>query len=479
MSPGIERHRAAISRAALSKPIQLAIENGLLSPDQSVFDYGCGQGGDIARLRKHGYQVTGWDPHFAPGKPKLQSDVVNLGFVLNVIEAPRERAEVLKEAWSLAKDLLVVAVRSFSDSKPKVGRRHGDGVVTSLGTFQKFYDQAELRNWVSSTLGASPVPLAPGIVALFRDDRRRQTFVAERFRRAIARSSATRAHAMHDAHPELFTQFYEELISRGRAPGVQEWPRLVDLLAATRTVRGAMSVLRHVHGAEHLEAIQVQRAEDLLVFLSLERLGERPRFSQLDESIQLDVRAFFKTYKEACRQADHFLFSAGNRLLIDAACRDSAVGKLMPQALFIHRSALGALEGVLRVVEGCARSLVGVIEEANVIKIHRQKPLISYLSYPDFDRVGHPELNFSVSVDLSELRAKWHDFEGRENRPILHRKEMMVSEDHPLRKRFTRLSNQEERAGLLSRPDIGTSQGWASALSEAGYEVRGHSLRKG
>lgn len=241
-------------------------------------------------------------------------------------------------------------------------------------------------------------------------------------------------------------------------------------------MRRRLSVLRHLHGTDHLADVQSQRAEDLLVFLALERFDGRPRFGQLGDSLQRDVRAFFGTYKEACRQADYFLFSAGNRLLTDATCRDSPVGKLTPSALFVHTSAVSGLEGILRVVEGCARGLVGLIDGANVVKIHRRKPYVSYLSYPEFDRVAHPALKFSVFVDLAGLRATWHSFEGRDNPPILHRKELVVADDYPGREKFKTLSRQEERAGLLSRPDIGTSRGWDRALLEAGRRIRGHRL---
>jgi len=472
----IQRHKAAISRPGLSSPVQLLLENELLSEGNSFFDYGCGQGGDVKRLTGKGFAASGWDPHFAPHEPKHEADVVNLGFVLNVIERAQERAEVVREAWGLARDVLVVAVRSFSEVKGEPSRPHADGFLTRIGTFQKFYDQTELKNWIASTLDVKPVPLAPGVVVLFRDDHRRQVFVADRFRRSIAVSSALRAHTLYEAHAELLDTFYRTFLRLGRAPSQDEWSGHVELLDVVQSVRRGLSVLRHLHGAEHLADVRSLRAEDLLVFLALERFEGRPRFGQLEDSLQRDVRAFFGSYKEACRQSDSFLFSAGDRLLLDAVCRDSLVGKLMPNALFVHVSALPRLEGILRVVEGCARNLVGLIDGANVIKIHRRKAAVSYLSYPDFDRVAHPTLRFSVSVDLGGLRASWHDFEGRDNPPVLHRKELMVAEDYPGREKFARLTRQEERAGLLSRSDIGGREAWRSALHNVGRKVCGHRL---
>ena len=66
------------------------------------------------------------------------------------------------------------------------------------------------------------------------------------------------------------------------------------------------------------------------------------------------------------------LFRAGSAEAVDEACRRSAVGKLLPTALYVHRSALEALDPLLRVYEGCARAYLGEVEGANLIKIYRR-----------------------------------------------------------------------------------------------------------
>jgi len=52
--------------------------------------YGCGLGADIRGLRELGFDAYGWDPVHAPDGPQADADVVNLGYVLNVIEDPAE-----------------------------------------------------------------------------------------------------------------------------------------------------------------------------------------------------------------------------------------------------------------------------------------------------------------------------------------------------------------------------------------------------
>ncbi len=69
------------------------------------------------------------------------------------------------------------------------------------------------------------------------------------------------------------------------------------------------------------------------------------------------------------------------------------------------------------------------------------------------------------------------DYFGSENPPILHRKEMFLPADHPLREKFARLTRQEELHGLLDETaTIGTRLGWQARLDERDFALRGHRL---
>src|SRR5690348_3479955 len=108
-SSEIERGRTAIGRTDFSRPIRLAVEAGLLPQGTSIFDYGCGRGHDVQRLCRAGYAADGWDPNHRPSTRPESADVVNLGYVINVIEDPEERSEAVRRAWSLCRRLLIVA----------------------------------------------------------------------------------------------------------------------------------------------------------------------------------------------------------------------------------------------------------------------------------------------------------------------------------------------------------------------------------
>src|SRR4051794_24412151 len=116
MKLAFERHRTAIGRASFSRPVRIALDDGLVSHDVHVLDYGCGRGDDVRGLQTLGIAAVGWDPQHASPAPTLPTDVVNLGYVLNVIDDPIERARVLISAWQLTRRLLVVAARLISEA---------------------------------------------------------------------------------------------------------------------------------------------------------------------------------------------------------------------------------------------------------------------------------------------------------------------------------------------------------------------------
>jgi DNA phosphorothioation-associated putative methyltransferase len=120
---------------------------------------------------------------------------------------------------------------------------------------------------------------------------------------------------------------------------------------------------------------------------------------------------------------------------------------------------------------------VGPVEGANVVKLNRLEPRISYLSYPAFEDDPHPALAQSLSVHLQTFRVRTRDYSNAGNPPILHRKETFLAAEHPLRAKFARLTAAEEAKGLLDEGNrIGTRNQWEQILSKKGLSLRGHRL---
>jgi DNA phosphorothioation-associated putative methyltransferase len=471
------RQRTAISRSTLSRPMRLALEASLIDESTVILDYGCGRGDDVQTLSALGITSYGWDPAFRPDGEKREADVVNLGYVANVIEDATERSETLRDAWRLARKVLIVSARLALEAKGPKYNTYGDGCLTGRGTFQKFFEQHELRHWIEGAIGVAGVAAAPGVFFVFRDDDLRQSYLACRYRRKRAVPVQRLSDALFDRHKDLLVPVIDFVTRRGRLPEpaeLDETPRVQTIFGS---LARAFAVVRRVTGHEQWEEIRRERSEDVLVYLGLQRFDGRPRFSDLPRDLQLDVKAFFGTYNHACKQADELLFSAGKLEAIDSACQATPCGKLTPEALYVHVSALPQLPPILRIYEGCASAYIGTVEGANLVKLNRRKAKVSYLSYPDFDSAPHPALLGSLTVSLGNLEVRYWDYSDSENPPILHRKEEFVLQDYPLRPKFERLTKQEERWGLYEdSTSIGTREAWNRLLQEKGVQLRGHRL---
>jgi DNA phosphorothioation-associated putative methyltransferase len=456
--------------------MQRAVEDGLVTVGTSVFDYGCGRGGDLKRLEALGCDVGGWDPNHRADAARTPAAVVNFGFVANVIEDRTERSAALKEAWSLAESILVVAARPDWELKDLAqANPRGDGWITSSGTFQKFFSQEELRVWIDSTLDVQAVAAAPGTFYVFRDDHDAQGFRA----RQVRRTSLPRqriSEVLFEAHRDLLSEIVDFLDTRGRLPMVGELARGADIEAEFGSVKAAFLVIRRVTGDDRWEIARTAAEQNLLVYLALAAFGGRRKMSELPADLQYDIRSFFGSYRNAVDEADRLLFAAGRQEDLDRAVRAATVGKVLPDAFYIHVSALATLPPVLRVYEGCAQVLVGAVDGATIVKLQRQERRVAYMSYPTFDKDPHPALEWSVRADLRQLDVRMRDFSESANPPILHRKETFVGDDYPGRDKFARLTVQEERAGLLGGPSIGTRNGWNELLEVEGFGLRGHRL---
>ena len=115
------------------------------------------------------------------------------------------------------------------------------------------------------------------------------------------------------------------------------------------------------------------------------------------------------------------------------------------------------------------------MEGANIIKLNRREPKITYLQYPNFESDPHPALERSLSVHLQTFRVKSKEFGHFKNPPVLHRKETFLYPEHPLYSKFARLTRIEEEKGLYDDGSrIGTRDGWNEALAAKGLMLRGH-----
>lgn len=490
----IDRHKTAIRRNKLSRPVSLLLESNLLNNALSFFDFGCGHGQDLEILEKNGYQnIAGFDPYYRPEAEKKPADVVNLGYVLNVIENPKERISTLKEAFDLAGKVLCVSVMT-NGQQGYEGEDFSDGVLSKRKTFQKYFDQSEIKNYIESTLNKDAISVQPGIFYVFKDEMSRLDYISSRYR-SPAYLEVTRLDPVTKEPRKIrvfkpkiqelikespyFEKAIEFVYSHGRLPRPEEETALNELIAEFKSKKKISNVLLEAIDQDQFEQIRKFKKESLLVFMALRRFDRTgfPKSSDIPPAMVHDIKEFFSSYLDCRKQAEAMLFRIADEKAMSEAFKLSKTGKQLPDAIYIHPSYVTSLHPLVQIKVAIAQKLVGDIDECNLIKINKFKNKVSFLVYEDFDQVEHPALLYSWVMDIPKNDLKFWEFRTRENPPILHRKETFVGESYPMYETFKILTQQEEDCGVLEETaTIGTREGWKSKLLEKGVLISNHQI---
>ena len=157
--------------------------------------------------------------------------------------------------------------------------------------------------------------------------------------------------------------------------------------------------------------------------------------------------------------------------------RKLPVGKSVGGAVYLHRDALERHDAGLFGIVCSIASAAEVVFTWNVCKLSPYWRRVSLLLYPEFRSDAHPVLAAAASISLNGTVGTTRHYSPSGNRPILHRKELLLDVSDPDYGRFAVLTDQEERAGLFSAPTtIGHERGWSKRLEERGLIIRGHRL---
>lgn len=479
------RHKTAIARYRFSRPIQTILEHDLLTEAVSLLDYGCGQGDDVNRLKDMGFAVSAWDPVYNPAGPKEPADIVNLGFVLNVIEDPIERTGVLHEAYELSKKLLVVSTLIASSSTQVLGRPYKDGILTSRNTFQKYFRQEELERYIEDVLDTPAVAVGLGIFYVFRSPADQQQFLSNRTRRTInwvelsrqvrpAREKRPRLQRVdiYDGNRELLDAFWSKMLELGRIPLKEEFHRYDELRSAIGSPNKAKNLFVRKFGEETLSKAFELRRNDLLVYLALSNFRKRVPFKHLPDGLRVDIKTFLSGHKQAIEESQNLLFSVGNPDVIEKLSDETPFGYLDHQALYLHRSLVQELHPVLRMYVGCAEILYGDLKDVDIVKIHKRSGKVSLLKYDDFEGKPLPELQERIKVNLRRQNIEVFDHRSSDRQELLFFKERYVAEDHPERTQWERFSNWLQRLGFNLEAGFGpTKQELLSLLESRGITI--------
>ncbi|MEB4593565.1 DNA phosphorothioation-associated putative methyltransferase, partial [Candidatus Thiothrix sp. Deng01] len=449
----VDRHRTALTRYALSKPMQLLAKHDFLEGKHTLFDYGCGKGSDVEILQKNAITAHGWDPHFCPDNPKHSADIVNLGFVINVIEDKTERMEAVLGAYQLCTQFLCAAVM-LGEQSPERGRLFRDGVLTSRNTFQRYYSQEEFREYLRHVLDEDPVAVGPGVFFVFKDKDAEQAFLERRYRnRATANrlisqlpkvprapkagrvTKADKERAFYGQHAELLEALWLHWLELGRPPQEDEFSDVAAITELFGTWRRALSFLQRHHGDAILKQAFDSRREDLMVYFAMRRFDQQRIYSHLPESLKRDVKAFFQNYKHALDEGERLLFSAGNPALIRDLCQQTAAqgyGYLDEEgSLTFHTSQVASLPPMLRVYIGCATFIFGDVTSADLLKIHAESGKLSLMKYDEFEESPLPRLLERIKISLVNQRFEYYKYGETYTPTYLYLKARFLTPDYP------------------------------------------------
>ncbi len=420
----VKRHKTAIARDQLSGPMKFLAKHGFLEGQWSVLDYGCGRGDDVNELEAHGIDCIGWDPVFLPEAERVACDIVNLGYVLNVIEDREERDETLRTAWEYADKMLIASVMVAGESVVRQFKPYKDGVITQIDTFQKYYSQSEIRSYLESTLDRSAVAVGQGIFILFKDADMEQNFLIAR--QHIKRDWKQLTHRARQLKPErisqgtieknqeLFNDFWGTILDLGRPPANDEFEFTDQLRRVAKSKKRAFeAALNHFGEDVYLQAREL-RKRDLILYFALGLFEKRKAYAHMPNGLKRDIKAFFDNYRTANEIATQVLFSVGDVEIIEAKATEAyrllKTGEFLDgHSWIMHRSKVELLPVELRIYVGCGTQLYGDIEEFDLVKIHFTSGKVSLMRYDDWSKEV-PLLVERVKIKLRELDIDFFNY---------------------------------------------------------------------
>ena len=445
-SPSVERHRTAMSRSVLSAPMQALARHGFLDGNKTIFDYGCGRGDDIAVLSAAGIRANGWDPHFSPGSCLEESDIVNLGYVLNVIEEPLERVKALRAGYGLARDVIAVAVLIVGKVDTSSFNPYRDGFMTTRGTFQKYFTHEEARRMIERAIDQEAIPVGPGVFFAFRNKIAEQRFLEARHRRhqdishllAITPPPmvpTSRDETLLEENRELITAVWQRAIDLGRLPSLDELDGAIQQELAERigSVRVAAQLAQRIYNSKTLSQARQARNEDLKVYFALNCFSRRTSYRELPRELQRDVKTFFGSYAKAEENGRQLLFSLGDPTVILTAAQEASlqgIGYLDGiHSIQLDGGLINRLPAPLRAYIGCAEQIYGDIGSSDIVKIHIQSSKLTILYFEQYKKTPLPRLRERIKINLREQSIDFFEYHDGKPAQLLYFKSRYMAKN--------------------------------------------------
>lgn len=484
----INRERTAISRYQFSSPFQILDRVGMVSNKFDYLDYGCGLGGDASILESLGLVASAWDPNHRPEGELMARDIVNLGFVINVIEDRAERDEALKKSFSLSKRMLVVSAMIASDAHILKFQPYKDGVITSRNTFQKYYSQDDLREYIREVLNVDPVPLGQGVYGVFKDPSLEFEYLQNKFKargrdRMVRRmlSNPERKKILVNDNLDELLAYWSRCLERGSLGTKKSDIGSEKLIAVFKTVsRINAIILEEFDEAELFESQRRLREELILVFAIL-RFSGKIVFKELAQEQQASIRSHFSNITELneaiAEQLSKLTDTEAIERLSCAWAREEGVGFVEEgKSLTFHKAFFASLPLTLKLYVCCAEQLYNDFDVIDLIKIHFHSGKVSFMGYDDFSTSPIPMLRERIKVELWNQNVRFYDYIDQYRPKPLYLKSLFQDssfEDQSKQKSF------DEKLKLYGyspeSPHFGPSkEELERLLKRDGFQIRGY-----
>jgi DNA phosphorothioation-associated putative methyltransferase len=169
----------------------------------------------------------------------------------------------------------VVAAQVLINDQQENPIAYGDGIITSRNTFQKYYEQEELKNYIDQVLNVDAIPVGLGIYFVFRDEREAENFRVSQFHRQLSTPPIRLIDKRFEDSQELLAALMNFSLDRGRLPIKDEFPEESAIKAEFRTFQRAFQVILQVTEKTEWDAIAEKRRQDLAVpYLALSNFDD-------------------------------------------------------------------------------------------------------------------------------------------------------------------------------------------------------------
>jgi DNA phosphorothioation-associated putative methyltransferase len=369
--------------------------------------------------------------------------------------------------------------------------------MSSRNTFQKYYTQAQLRDFIEHTLDEIAIAAGPGVFFVFRNKDLEQQFLSRRYGhraptilsrgwihdRPIREKTprVDRETRIFEEHRPLFEGLWEKMLELGRIPDKSEIHNLSDIEASVGSLGKALRIVQSRFDSNEFALARASRSDDIVVLLAMLQFEKRKPYKHLEVGLQRDIRTFFGDYTSARELAKQSLFALGKAEAIDRACREAAergLGWLEDsQSLQLHVSLVEQLPKPLRIYVGCATVLCGDISEFDLVKIHIRSGKVTLMKFEEFENCPLPRLVQRVKVMLRDQDMDIFNYGEKFPSTLLYGKSRFINEEFPHYAEQLIFEEKLESLGIFDFSGYGPAESaFFQNLESARWDIDGFNL---